>query len=152
MVKTKQQVDLLTQLVLSEDAQERAKLAGKLRKMLNNEEDPKITIQSVLRDLGVPCALIGYKYLVRAIEIQMQAEGPMEYTKGLYYNLAKEFGTTFAGVERGMRRCVEISVERCNPDTYLRYFGYAVDANRGKPMLREFICRIAEAVQECRDA
>lgn len=60
MVKTKKQVDLLTQLVLSEDAKERAELADNLRKMLNKAPDPKTDIRSVLRELGTPTNILGY--------------------------------------------------------------------------------------------
>lgn len=79
MVQTKKQMDLLTRLVLSEDAQERAELAGKLRKMLSKEPDPKTDIRSVLREIGVPTNIVGYNYLIRAIEMHVNANEPMQY-------------------------------------------------------------------------
>lgn len=88
MVKTKKQLDLLTMLVLSEDAQERAELADKLRKMLSKEEAPKVTIASVLRELGAPTNVLGYNYLIRAIEMQMQSNVPLDFTKGCYMGIA----------------------------------------------------------------
>lgn len=152
MVKTKKQVDLLTMFVLSEDAQERAALAEKLRKMLSKEEAPKVTIASVLRELGAPTNVLGYKYLIRAIEMQMQSNEPLGFIKGCYMGIAKECGTTGSRVERAIRHCVGCIWDRGDYDALKRYFGNSINPNRGKPTNSQFITRIAEAVQEGRDA
>lgn len=152
MVKTKKQVDLLTMFVLSEDAQERAALAEKLRKMLSKEPDPKTDIRSVLREIGVPSNILGYGYLVRAIEMQMESKEPLGFTKGCYMGIGKELGTTGSRVERGVRHAVEVTWKRGDIDTLMRYFGNTISADLGKPTNSQFITRIAEAVQEGRDA
>lgn len=148
MVQTKKQIDLLTRLVLSEDAEERAELAEKLRGMLNKEEDPKTTIRSVLRELGTPTQILGYRYLIRAIEMQMESEAPLDFTKGCYCGIAKEYETTGSRVERAIRHAVEVTWDRGDYETLVRFFGNTIDRYRGKPTNSQFITRIAEAVQE----
>lgn len=148
MVKTKKQLDLLTRLVLSEDAEERAELAGKLNKMLSNAEAPRVTIASVLRNLGAPTNVLGYNYMIRAIEMQMESNVPLDFTKGVYCGVAQEFQTTGSRVERAIRHCVECIWDRGDYDTLKRYFGNTIDPNRGKPTNSHFITRVAEAVRE----
>lgn len=148
MVQTKKQMDLLTRLVLSEDAEERAELAEKLRGLLSKEKDPKTTIRSVLREIGVPSNILGYGYLIRAIEMQMESKVPLDFTKGCYMGIGQEFGTTGSRVERAIRHGIERAWEVGDYDTLTRYFGNSIDPNRGKPTNSQFITRIAEAVQE----
>lgn len=151
MVQTKKQMDLLTRLVLSEDAQERDALAEKLRKMLIKETDHKTDIRSVLREIGVPSNILGYGYLIRAIEMQMESKVPLDFTKGCYMGIGQEFGTTGSRVERAIRHSIERAWEVGDYDTLKRYFGNSIDPNRGKPTNSQFITRIAEAVQESRE-
>lgn len=148
MVQIKKQIDLLTRLVLSEDAEERAELAEKLRTLLNKEKDPKTTIRSVLREIGVPSNILGYGYLIRAIEMQMESKAPLDFTKWCYMGIGQEFGTTGSRVERAIRHSIERAWEVGDYDTLKRYFGNSIDPNRGKPTNSQFITRIAEAVQE----
>ena len=152
MVKTKKQVDLLTQLVLSEDAKGRAELADKLRKMLNKAPDPKTDIRSVLRELGTPTNILGYGYLIRAVEMQMESEVPLDFVKGCYMGIGKERGTTGSRVERDIRHAIEVTWDTGDYDALNRYFGNSISPLRGKPTNSQFITRIAEAAQESRDA
>lgn len=151
MVKTKKQLDLLTMYILSEDPGEKAKLEKQLRGMVGHVEDTKTTIQSVLREIGVPTNVIGYNYLARAIEMHMNAEAPMLFVKGCYADIAREYGTTWSRVEKGMRHAVDRAMQIGDPDVIHRYFGNTIDPNRGKPVLTQLITRIAEAVQEGQD-
>ena len=151
MVQTKKQLDLLTRLVLSEDARERAELAKKLRKKLSKEPDPKADIRSVLRDLGTPTHILGYNYLIMAIEKQMKSMVPIAFTKECYEGIGKVYGTTGSRVERAIRHAIEVTWDRGDYDTLKRYFGNTVDHLRGKPTNGQFITRIAEAVQEGMD-
>jgi two-component system response regulator (stage 0 sporulation protein A) len=120
--------------------------------MLSKEPDPKTDIRSVLREIGVPSNILGYGYLVRAIEMQMESKVPLGFTKGCYMGIGKEFDTTGSRVERGIRHAVEVTWKRGDIDTLMRYFGNTISADRGKPTNSQFITRIAEAVQEGRDA
>lgn len=151
MVKTKKQLDMLTKFILSEDPDEKAMLEKRLRRMVGSVEDTQTTIKGVLREIGVPTNILGYHYLARAIEMHMNAHEPVQFTKGCYADIAKEFGTTWSRVERGMRHGVERAMEIGDPDVVRRYFGNTIDPNKGKPVLTQFITRMAEAVQEAQN-
>ena len=68
-------------------------------------------------------------------------------TFGLYPQLAAEFDTTAARVERAIRHLVEITWARGSIEAQECYFGNTVSAARGKPTNGEFIARIANVVK-----
>lgn len=149
MVHTKNQLDLLTRLVLSDDPEERDMLAQKLRKMTSKKVDDENTISSVLREIGIPAHLTGYPYIHRAIEMVIQDSTLIHnITKVLYAEIAKEFNTTPSRVERAIRHAVEVSWERGNPDVLRRYFGYTVSVSKGRPTNSEFIAQTARIILE----
>jgi two-component system response regulator (stage 0 sporulation protein A) len=103
----------------------------------------------VLLDIGVPEGLIGHRYLVRAICLVVQEPELLNLiTKRLYPDIAKEFNSTGARVERGIRHAIEVAVERCDMDTFIRYFGNTVSPSKGKPTNGEFIARISNVVRQ----
>ena len=60
----------------------------------------KMQISNLLKDLGVPANVLGYKYVRRAIEIVYAAPSAIDcVTKVLYPTVAKEFDTTASRVE-----------------------------------------------------
>ena len=69
-------------------------------------------------------------------------------TFGLYPQLAAQFDTTAARVERAIRHLIEVTWTRGNLDTLNRYFGNIVRADKGKPTNGEFIARLANVVRQ----
>lgn len=60
--------------------------------------------------LGVEPSTLGFRYLIKAIEICYEDSDVLYsggITKHLYPNIAKEFGTTYSRVERAIRYSVE---------------------------------------------
>lgn len=105
----------------------------------------ELRISSMMRQLGVPAHLKGYRYLRKAIIIAMKDPAVMDgVTKILYPDIAKYYGTTASCVERAMRKAIEVAWERGNIDFLQHYFGYTVKPQMGKPTNSEFIATIAD--------
>ena len=110
--------------------------------------DPEQEIRRILLELGAPDHLVGHPYVIRAILLVI---GDRLYinniTFGLYPQLAVEFDTTPARVERAIRHLIEVTWCRGDLDILEKYFGNTVSASRGKPTNGEFIARMANVVK-----
>ena len=107
--------------------------------------DYAMQVTNVMREIGIPAHVLGYKYARRAI---LLAIGDDMYvnavTKYLYPTIAKEFNTTASRVERAIRHAIEVAWSRGDLDVLMHYFGNTIDRNKGKPTNTEFIAAIAE--------
>lgn len=75
----------------------------------------KTDINSILFMYGISSGINGYHYLRRAIEIALEDNTPAKLiSKKIYYNIAKEYNTTYAGVERGIRYAIESGFKNKN--------------------------------------
>lgn len=107
-----------------------------------------VYVTSVLRRLGVPVRLKGYQYLRTGIIMlvnDMAVAGTI--TKGLYYDIAKEYGATAPKVERAIRTAIEISWERGSEDAFQQIFGYSVSGGRKRPCNSEYMVQIADTIR-----
>ncbi len=101
-----------------------------------------------LKNLGIPCNLIGYRYLRRAVALCIQDPDAIKHiVKGLYANVAEQYGTTVSRTERAIRHCVAVCFDRSDPDTIEAYFGRTVSARKGHATNAEFIAMVAENVR-----
>ena len=104
-----------------------------------------IRISNILKDLGVPVNVSGYKYLRDAIEITMKdMEKVYSICKKLYPEVANTFKTTPSRVERAMRHAIEIGFTRVQGDIYNKIFRTSVTFYKGKPTNAEFIATVAD--------
>ena len=109
---------------------------------------PEEAIRQILLELGAPDHLMGHPFVVRGIELVVSNQMFLNnITFGLYPQLAAEFDTTAARVERSIRHLIEVTWERGDLDVLNRYFGNTVSPDRGKPTNGEFIARIANVVK-----
>lgn len=70
----------------------------------------KLKIITHLDKHGFRHSLIGFEYIIRAIELTLESKSNLiGITKFLYPNLAKEFNSTPQRVERAIRRSIECS-------------------------------------------
>lgn len=105
----------------------------------------ELQVSSLLRQLGIPAHIKGYQYLRKAILTAVNdPEAMSSVTKILYPDIAKLYGTTAGGVERAIRKAIEVAWDRGNIDRLQRCFGYAVNPQVGKPTNSEFIATIAD--------
>ena len=110
--------------------------------------DPEQEVRRILLELGAPDHLVGHPYVIRAILLVVGDQLYINHiTFGLYPQLAVEFDTTPARVERAIRHLIEVTWIRGDIDVLDRYFGNTISASRGKPTNGEFIARIANVVK-----
>lgn len=105
-------------------------------------------VTECMHELGIPAHIKGYRYLREAIVLVYNNVDLLSaITKELYPQVAKTFHTTPSCVERAIRHAIELSWERGNVDTIHQWFGYTVNALRGKPSNSEFIALIADKLR-----
>ena len=152
MQNLEKQVDALMRLCVAEKETDRNRVREELMRMLELRKrgrmDPEEEVRRILLELGAPDHLVGHPYVVRAILLVVGDQLYINHiTFGLYPQLAVEFDTTPARVERAIRHLIEVTWVRGDIDVLDKYFGNTISASRGKPTNGEFIARIANVVK-----
>ena len=145
-------VEAMMQLCVADNERDREKLREEIRYYLMQRQrdsmDPEQEIRRILLELGAPDHLVGHPYVIRAILLVIQDRVYINsITFGLYPQLAVEFDTTPARVERAIRHLIEVTWSRGDLDILEKYFENTVSASRGKPTNGEFIARMANVVK-----
>ena len=148
MSELEMKVNALIALVTTNDEEERTSALDKLKELASGSsamKDPsKPTIAEVLLDIGVPDALLGHRYLERAIELAIENPDDASFiTKWLYPKVAECCGTTPSRAERAIRHGIEVAWDRGDLEVLAKYFGNTISISKGKPTNGEFIARIA---------
>lgn len=103
-----------------------------------------IEVTNLMKQLGIPAHLHGYRYLREAIMISYEDEEVLtSITKFLYPDLAKKFKENCNKIERGIRNAIEISWNRANPEVIEEIFGKEV-INEKRPTNTMYILAIIE--------
>ena len=128
-----------------------SKDGGKLVEIIeskeNAENDLELKVTQILRQMGIPASIKGYRYLRKAIIETVKDKSLMDsITKILYPKIAESFEVSSSRVERAIRRAIEVAFERGNIEVLEQYFGYTIDAEKGKPTNSEFIAMICEEI------
>lgn len=114
----------------------------------NKFENMKITdkrVYELLKEIGMPPHLRGYKYLKRAIMLCVEDFSYIEsVTKVIYTQIAKEFSTTPYAVERSIRTGIEAVCENCNSEKFYEVFGNTCFKQKGKHENANFIAGCVE--------
>lgn len=109
------------------------------------ERDIERSICEVLKRMGIPAHILGYKYAVRAIRMALDDHDILNnITKGLYPDIAKMYKTTPSRVERAIRHAIEVSWKRGDMEYIEELFGYTVNYEKGKPTNSEFIAIVMD--------
>ncbi len=99
-------------------------------------------VTELLLKIGVPAHIKGFRILRRAILITIDDSQAIEsITNILYPDLADEFNSTPANIERAMRYAIESAWQRGDMSVISSYFGWK------KPANAEFIATIADKVR-----
>lgn len=152
MSNLEKRIDAMMRLCLAEKEADKARIREEIRNYLRQKQrgtmDAEEEIRRILLELGAPDHLSGHPYVIRAILLVM---GDRMYidniTTGLYPQLALEFETTPARVERAIRHMIEVTWNRGDLGVLENYFGNTISASRGKPTNGEFIARLANVVK-----
>ena len=152
MINLEKRVDALMRLCAADQEVDRNQLREEIRRMLEYNRrgfDPEQEIRKILLELGAPDHLVGHPYVIRGILLVVGDQLYINHiTFGLYPQLAVEFDTTPARVERAIRHLIEVTWCRGDLETLNRYFGNTISASKGKPTNGEFIARLANVVRE----
>ena len=153
MKNLEKRVDALMRLCTADQEVDRSILRKEIKRMLeynSHRIDPEQEIRKILLELGAPDHLVGHPYVIRGILLVVGDQLYINHiTFGLYPQLAVEFETTPARVERAIRHLIEVTWSRGDLEVLDRYFGNTISASKGKPTNGEFIARLANVVR-CR--
>jgi two-component system response regulator (stage 0 sporulation protein A) len=106
-------------------------------------------VTGILREIGVPTHIMGYRYIRVAIIIALSNREAMDaVTKVLYPTVANVFVTTPSRVERAIRHAIEVAWSRGDTATLDRFFGCVVDNKKTRPTNSEFIVTIVERISK----
>lgn len=116
---------------------------------IGSELGPQNNIDSMvvnlLRSLGVPVKMVGYKYLRDAIMIAVKdADALMSVTKNIYPEIADIHGTSSGNVERNIRYVIEATWNRQDDYKYGTEIGRLFKDTNKKPTNSEFILICSE--------
>ena len=107
-----------------------------------------VIISDTLCKIGVPAHIKGYQYSRASIKLCIEDEEMLSaVTKLLYPTVAKQFKTTPSRVERAIRHAVEVAWSRGDVEVLNSYFGFTVNAQKGKPTNSEFIAMLADKIR-----
>ena len=153
MNNLEQKVEAVMRLCVSDNERDRDRIREEIRQYLIHFDpgamDPEQEIRRILLELGAPDHLAGHPYVIRAILLVISDRLYINnITFGLYPQLAVEFDTTPARVERAIRHLIEVTWCRGDLNTLDKYFGNTISASRGKPTNGEFIARMANVVKQ----
>ena len=101
-------------------------------------------VSSLIKALGVPANIKGYKCLQSAIIYCMKADHSVGIFKELYPAVAKEIKDTPQRVERAIRHAIELAFKREYNHLHHKIFGDTTKFKTGKPSNGEFITYVAE--------
>ncbi len=117
---------------------------------ISSEKDNEIKrekmINYIMKNVGIPASILGYKYIIRSIELVLNGKVGTSVTNDLYPTVAKEFKTTSSRVERAIRHAVDIAMDNGNSDFIEELFGYSFSKIKGKPTNSEFIYGIVDYI------
>ena len=151
MKDLEKRVEAMMRLCVAETERDRNAIREEIRSYLVHtlkKAEPEQEIRRILLELGAPDHLVGHPYVIRAILLVLEDRLYINsITFGLYPQLAAEFDTTPARVERAIRHLIEVTWNRGDLDVLDRYFGNTISASRGKPTNGEFIARLSNVVR-----
>lgn len=106
----------------------------------------KKIISRDLKRLGILAHLSGYHYIVYGVELLINDFSRIHSLMGVYGEIAKEFNSTPARVERAIRNAIEVGWSRGDVAFMDELFGYGVDSNKGRPTTGEFLATVADYI------
>jgi len=105
----------------------------------------ELEVTRVLRELGAPAHMKGYRFLRYGIALVMLDIKFLDAVTGkLYPSIGEKFDATGEQVERCIRNVIGATWDQRDSKVLQKFFGYTVSKRRGKPTNSEFIAMIAD--------
>lgn len=149
-----QKVNAIMRYIVAETLEEKNLAISEIKNIMGQpaETEKSVNIEevidSILTEIGMPCNLIGYNYIVYAIKIAIENPDVLDsIVFGLYPTVAMKYDTVASRVERGIRHAIERTWDRADLDVIEKYFGNTISLTKGKPTNSEFIARISNIVR-----
>ena len=152
MNQTEKKLDAIMNYLGAQDDESRAKSFDVLLNMASNKPNPSAALEEVisqeLTQLGVPCHIIGHRYLAMAVKIAVLDPTAVHMiVKKLYADTAKACDTTPSRAERAIRHAIELCWDRGDWDDLHDYFGNTISKMKGKPTNSEFIAKVSDTIR-----
>lgn len=149
-----QKVNAIMRYIVAETREEKNLAISEIKKIMDcPTKKGKIAnveeiIESILTEIGMPCHLIGYNYIICAIKVAIENPEILNKVTHVFYpTIAKEYETTGQRIESGIRHAIECTWDRADFDVIKKYFGNTISSSKGKPTNAEFIARMANIVK-----
>lgn len=115
--------------------------------VLEKEEQIKTSIEELLNSIQIKETTKGRRYLISAIRRYYENPSKYHYSiyKGLYVEVAEENNTSFANVEKDIRKAIESAWTRGQPSIQYKLYGSIVKGT--KPTAAAFIIKSAEIIK-----
>ena len=100
-------------------------------------------VHEVLLCIGIPPNLLGYTYIITALEfISLNPMYLNVITKGLYVDIASKYEVTASSVERAIRHAINVGWTYGNIDFIFKIFKNSVRPDKGVPTNSLFLSRL----------
>ena len=100
-------------------------------------------IHNILLGIGVPPNLLGYSYILYALQlILLQPDYMHAITKELYEDIARKYCTSSTRVERNIRTAIQTTWLYGNVEMINRLFQNSVRLDKGYPTNSMFLARL----------
>lgn len=100
-------------------------------------------IQELLFEIGIPANLMGFTYIVTALQIALlNREYIYRMTKILYAEVAKQYEASPASVERCIKYAITVGWTCGNAECIEQIFKHSINPARGVPTNSQFITRL----------
>ena len=104
-------------------------------------------IAILIKKMGVPPSLRGYKYVTEAVKMVLEDDTAIDgITKRVYPDIARKFNTTASGVERAIRHAIDRSFDNMPVDMISAVFGNTLSYANSKATNSEFIATLSELI------
>lgn len=103
-------------------------------------------IRKTVMQVGIPTNILGYKYIVEAIEIMLEDRYVGNLAQNIYEKISYNNGTTPQCVESAIRNAIKRASDM-NNDNFKALFEGKILSNKTKPSNTMFITRIAESIK-----
>lgn len=105
----------------------------------------KEELYTLLKQLGYPTHLLGYKYIIDSILMYIEnGRSIIGITKNFYPQIAKKYNSTASRVERAIRHGIDSSWINGDIEAIEDIFGYTISSGKNKPTNSQYIATIAE--------
>ena len=110
------------------------------------EEDIVSEIKCILKKIGVPANIKGYRYIIDAVLLCYTDMKALDsgITKTVYPLVARKNDTTPSRTERAIRHAIEVAWKRGDLSRIEELFGYTIASDKGKLTNSEFLAIIAD--------